>query len=133
MSRLLSSGLLAAALAVSGAAAASGEIYRWTDEDGVTHYSDTPPPSREHSTVKVAIAPPPTPVAEPKPEVETPKPPVTTNQSNCETARKNLETFASSARVEMDRDGDGKTEPLDETQRAAEIARNQELVKIYCQ
>jgi hypothetical protein len=135
MSRLLPSGLLAAALVFSGVAAASGEVYRWTDENGVTHYSDTPPPSREHVTVKVATAPRPAAPAEaPAPVAEAaPKPEVPTARSNCETARKNLETFATSTTVTMDLDGDGQMEPLDETRRAAEIARNQELVRIFCE
>lgn len=133
MSRLLPSGLLAAALALSGAAVASGEIYRWTDDNGVTHYSDTPPVSREHSTFKVASAPPvPVPLPATELAAEATKAPVTTNQSNCETARKNLETFANSTSVTMDRDGDGTAESLDEAQRATEIARNEELVEIYC-
>jgi hypothetical protein len=139
MSRLLPSGLLAVALAASGAAAASGEIYRWTDEQGVSHYSDTPPPNQEHVTVKVAVAAQPETDLDPDEPVETPAAPVApepklpTTLSNCETARKNLETFSGEARVVMDRDGDGKPEPLDETQRAAEIARNEELVRIFCE
>lgn len=134
MSRLLPSGLLAAALVFSGAVAASGEVYRWTDENGVTHYSDTPPPSREHVTVKVAAAPRPVAPAEATAAVDAaPKPTVPTAQSNCETARKNLETFATSTTVTMDLDGDGKMEPLDETRRATEIARNQELERLFCE
>ena len=136
MSRLLPYGLLAAALAASPIAWASGEVYRWTDENGVRHYSDSPPPGQAHDTVKVAST---ARSATAATEVEVPvaagEAPAAapTPLSNCEVARKNVETFSTAATITMDRDGDGTAEPLDPAQREAELARNLELVRIYCE
>lgn len=136
MSRLLPYGLLAAALAASPIVSATGEVYRWTDENGVRHYSDSPPPGQAHDTVKVAStarsAPPPSAAETPAAAGETPAA-APTPLSNCEVARKNVETFSSAATITMDRDGDGTAEPLDPAQRDAELARNVELVRIYCE
>lgn len=41
--------LLAGLLA---ATSVSAEVYRWTDENGVTHFSETPPPSHQQSEVQ---------------------------------------------------------------------------------
>lgn len=49
---LLSLGLL---LTVAGPATA-GTIYKWTDEDGVTHYSDNPPQGREYQKLEMDTA-----------------------------------------------------------------------------
>ncbi|MFW5969480.1 MAG: DUF4124 domain-containing protein [Halofilum sp. (in: g-proteobacteria)] len=43
---------VALGLSLSGPLAAEA-IYRWVDEDGVTHYSQQPPPSRDASRVRV--------------------------------------------------------------------------------
>lgn len=48
--------LVLAGLSVLAAAASAVEIYRWVDEDGVIHYSDSPHPGAE----KVELADPPT-------------------------------------------------------------------------
>lgn len=34
-----------------GATAADAEVYKWTDEDGVTHYTEQPPPDRGEASV----------------------------------------------------------------------------------
>lgn len=34
------------------AAALNAEVYRWTDENGVTHFSQTPPPSGDEAVVE---------------------------------------------------------------------------------
>ena len=48
--------LLFATLALAGAtldATAGGEVYRWTDEKGIAHYTDTPPASGKYERVNV--------------------------------------------------------------------------------
>lgn len=126
--------ILAVAAVLISSAQAANEVYKWTDEKGLVHYTDAPPEGHRYEKLNIgssgtqAEAPPP--VVE-KP-VEAPKAPKPVTQSNCEIARGNLDTFANSANVSMDNDGDGKPEALDATQRAKEVARNQELVKIYC-
>lgn len=37
--------------------AAAAEVYKWVDENGVVHYSETPPPDRTTETVEVPEAP----------------------------------------------------------------------------
>lgn len=140
MNRLVPPALLAAVLCAATAALASGEVYKWTDEKGQVHYSDTPPSGQVHSRVAVrgvrqssASAAAEAAAADADAAAAAPaKPAAPTPQSNCDIARRNLETFAKSSSVVMDSDGDGKPEPLDEATRAAELARNQDLVRIYC-
>jgi hypothetical protein len=140
MNRLAPLALLAALLCAGTAALAAGEIYKWTDAKGQVHYSDTPPPGQEHSRVAVrgvrqsiASAAADEAAAEAAAAAASPAKPVApTQQSNCDIAKRNLDTFAKSTSVVMDSDGDGKPEPLDEATRTAELARNQELVRIYC-
>ncbi|HET7796959.1 MAG TPA: DUF4124 domain-containing protein [Nevskia sp.] len=50
--RLLIPGILCACITAHAGA------YRWTDENGVTHYADAPPPKGQNSGAR-AIAPPP--------------------------------------------------------------------------
>lgn len=125
--------LAAAAVLISNAQAAT-EVYKWTDEKGLVHYTDAPPEGHQYeklnlgSSRTLSEAPPPTPEL----PVEVPKVPQPVTQSNCEIARKNLNTFATNENISMDNDGDGKPEALDAAQRAKEVTRNQELVKIYC-
>lgn len=50
--------LLMTATGVALLAAAAGnalaqQVYKWKDAKGVTHYSDTPPPARDHKQVQV--------------------------------------------------------------------------------
>ncbi len=48
---------LALLLALMTTATVQGEIYRWVDENGVTVYSEVPPPDGEADMVKTAPAP----------------------------------------------------------------------------
>lgn len=48
---------LALLLALMVSAMAQAEIYRWVDENGVTIYSEVPPPDGEADRVKIAPAP----------------------------------------------------------------------------
>ena len=126
--------LLLLVLGAAAPAAFAADVYKWTDEKGVVHYGDTPPEGSDATRVALREIRPaqedPAPAAAtPKPEE---KPVAPTNQSNCDIARRNLETLVKAPRVEMDSDGDGKPEPLSDEQRAAEQARNEDLVRIYC-
>ena len=128
-------GLAVVGLVCFAQSALAAGVYKWTDENGVAHYSDAPPEGKQYDKInvrgKVEIegaaeeAPAPAPVA-------TAAPAKPTNQSNCELARKNVATFKSDQGVLMDRDGDGTPEPLDDAARAAELARYEELVKLFC-
>ena len=47
--------ILAASLAMT--AVAHAEVYKWIDEDGNVHFSDTPPPKQETEEVRIDSAP----------------------------------------------------------------------------
>lgn len=51
--------LLASAIGIAADAAGAAEVYRWTDADGVVHYSDTEPDGREAETLVVRATTPP--------------------------------------------------------------------------
>ncbi len=43
---------------------AAERVYKWTDDDGVVHFSSTPPPNQKTERIKVKSAPPPQPSTE---------------------------------------------------------------------
>ena len=103
-------------------AAHAGEMYKWTDAQGRTHYSDKPPPGQLEG-VEQRELPKAADTAKPEPEPESPE---------CQLARKNLTTFQANPVVLMDTDGDGTPERIegDALQRLAERAKQQ--IATYC-
>lgn len=119
---------LAAALALAAAPAfaqQANEVYQWTDANGVTHYSQTPPArgSYEHRVINSAgTATTATPAAQAAPE-----------SPQCATARENIAMLEGGGDVEMDTDGDGTPDHvLDAAQRAAQLELARAAVKAYC-
>jgi hypothetical protein len=45
--------LIYAAIAIAIATPVAAQLYKWTDKDGKTHYSDTPPPGQETKSLSV--------------------------------------------------------------------------------
>lgn len=39
-------------LSILSSAASAGQLYKWVDENGNTHYGDTPPPQQEVKTIE---------------------------------------------------------------------------------
>lgn len=137
--------LLLAGAVASAPLAAADQVYKWTDENGVTHYSDSPPENRQYETKnfsgdkRVAVEPDPQPITDPAAAATSGQDPAAiaaaaqaAREQNCATARANLDTLRNAATVRMDTDGDGTPEILDQAQRdaQAEIARGQ--VETYC-
>lgn len=116
---------LGLALLAASAAAGAGNLYKWKDANGVTHYSEKPPEGRQYDTRRIdaraGVAPAETPEARPESDA-------------CTAARRNLEVLGGSGPVVMqDTDGDGKPDtPLDEGQRAAQKNLADAAVKAYC-
>ena len=122
--------VLAVALALAATPAlaqqTAGEVYKWTDASGVTHYSQTPPASGryEHRVITsngaVAAAP-----AEPGASpAENPQ---------CTTARANIVALQATGDVQFDADGDGTADSvLDAEQRASQLELAEAAVKAYC-
>jgi len=126
-------------LLIAGVSSAK-ELYRWTDENGVTHYSDSKPEGVEferRAVTEDSSAP----AAagktgdgteeDAKPEAAASKPKGPPSP-DCILARGNLEVLMSAPDVSVDVDGDGVPELLDNDARQAQIASHQQLVKDHC-
>lgn len=120
-------GLAILGLATLGPApAVAGEVYQWKDANGVTHYSETPPPKgtykqRSISSGGQAQAPMTTAAVAP------------VEDAQCTTARKNLALLQGKARLQVDTDGDGKPEtPMSESDRANQLELAQATLKANC-
>jgi hypothetical protein len=135
--------------------AAGQLLYRWKDDNGVTHYSDQPPTGRSYETRQIESAPAAAnddaadPGAtgpgqddeagnEPVDDTDPIEPPATdsvadaTPSAACLQVRANLRVFESSSAVSMDLDGDGVPEKLDDEARARELERTRELIGKHC-
>ncbi|OLI94990.1 DUF4124 domain-containing protein [Xanthomonas oryzae] len=121
----LSSGLCALLMLVSAAAGAT-DIYKWKDAKGVTHYTETPPPTGQRYEARqidarsgaAAVAAAPTAAPE---------------SADCLTARRNLELLSGKGDVSMAAGADGKPGAvLDQETRATQRNLADAAVKAYC-
>jgi Domain of unknown function (DUF4124) len=132
--------------AVSTAFAASGQVYKWTDTQGVVHYSDAPPPITQQNvqTVRVnggvstSAAAGPTDAGAPAPQQPAPTqvaqnaaPPVSDHARDCATARSNLELLQSKFQVSV-ADSAGKAVALDDKARQAQVADMNAQIAAFC-
>ena len=115
---------LAAALLALALPAAAGEVYQWKDANGVTHYSDSPPPNQgnvkgrqiQHKTGAPSLA-------QTKPS----------ESAECTTARNNLKQLQSNAPIGLDTDKDGKADAaFTPEQRAAQVKLAEASIGAYC-
>jgi hypothetical protein len=132
-----------AALLGTGSAAAE-QFYKWKDADGVTHYTNTPPPAGVQAD-KLAVKPAPL-AADPAAPTEsapadgssgTPADGRSTaaaaqRSAACATAQTTLNTLKSNAFVTMDKDGDGVSELLSPEEQNAQIGASEERVRTLC-
>ena len=110
--------LLAAALP----SAAQQRVYQWKDANGVTHYTDLPPP-QAHKTRDIDNRGSAT-------EIPTVK---LTESPQCLDARANVARLKGNQMVGVDTDGDGKADRnLSTQERAAQTDLNLAAVKAYC-
>lgn len=119
--------LAALALCLTVAAATQAQqVYQWKDKNGVTHYSDTPPPSQTVQNRRINQ------YGAPANETQPAGKPVENPQ--CTTARSNLQILATNTGViQQDTDGDGKPDAtLDDTSKANQRALAEAAVKAYC-
>ena len=118
------------------AAAAAETLYKWTDAEGITHYSDSPPPEdSDFEAREIRVDPAPPPIAE-APEAaataSTDAQATPTASENCTRVRANVETLERSEVVRMDLDGDGTSEALTDAQREQQLEIAQRQVEVYC-
>src|SRR4051812_21150389 len=123
---VLASCLLAAcllAVVAVGAQAQSQGVFKWKDAKGVTHYSDTPPPSGKYGNVEANAA---ARVAAPK-SAE----PV---DARCLTARTNIDRLKTGgANIGLDANHDGKPDaPLSDAQRADQLRLAEASARNFC-
>ncbi len=133
-------------LSVSGVAAA--EIYKWTDKQGVQHYSEQPPPGNQYEKIKPNYAPAPTPAAQPKSdpsagqravdperarqEREHKEEAARIGRQNCATVQQRLTDLESARRINF-QEADGSVKLLTEDERLAKIAETKRLIDEHCQ
>lgn len=125
--RLISS-LIASALVLGAAPAAfaSGEVYQWKDANGVTHYSQTPPPQGKFQSRSIYHR-------EPAAEGQAAAAGESAESPQCTTARKNIDLLMSGAKLQMDSDGDGKPDrDLSDTDREKQLQIAQTVSRVNC-
>lgn len=111
---------LIACLAFAAQAQSNG-VYKWKDAKGVTHYSDTPPPSGRYGSVVPDAAPP---KAAPPAKVD----------PRCATARSNIAQLkGANADIGLDANGDGKPDAaMTADQRAEQLRMAESAERSFC-
>lgn len=133
---------LVLALLVTVCPLAFGQAYKWKDAQGVTHYSDSPPPAgtkvEKIKTSGVVAAPagdatpvPAVPAAAAKPADAGTADNPANRAKLCEDLRKNKEILDKEPNVSMD-DGKGGKTQLDADGRKRQIETNQAQMTLYC-
>lgn len=142
--------ILMLVLAFSTCTALAGDLYKWTDANGVVHFSDTPPPTDTRNAAKVRVSkgvtadaddisavdaakeaaknPPPPPVA---PAAPPPPPAMVDTPENrarvCEQARANIELLQSKFQV-----ADPSGKPMDTATRQGMIEQAKQSAAGSC-
>lgn len=131
---------------VLSSTAMAGQIYKWVDAQGVTHFSEQPPQGQQANTVNTATPPPPTPEPKPAPtfkDIADPqqaaadakvKKEVAEQEAQrlkyCETQRNNLAQLENNPRVRVE-DG-GEMRRLGEDERQQRIADSKKAITENC-
>lgn len=119
---LVAVAVLVLSLASATALAEQQRVYQWKDANGVTHYTDTPPPQTHKSRDIDDRG---TPAEAPKAKVE--------ESRQCLDARANLQRLQGGQAVGIDTNGDGKADRnLTADERASQVELNHAAVKAYC-
>lgn len=126
--------LIAAGLSSSVAAQ---QVYKWVDQDGTVHFTDSPPEETvkaERVVLRGNISSTLTEVEQrgmSRDEIDllyTPQ----QRETACEQARANRTTLRNMPVVMKDKDGDGVPEELTDDEKAAEIQRAQAQIELLC-
>jgi hypothetical protein len=136
-------------LSATTAFAAQSQVYKWTDAQGVVHYSDAPPPTSQPNVQQVRVSGGDRPhavegdatadVPASKPADATPPdnataqaaPPENSHDKDCANARSNLELLQSKFQVSV-AGSDGKAVALDDKARQAQIADMNAQIATFC-
>ncbi|MCC5811579.1 MAG: DUF4124 domain-containing protein [Ectothiorhodospiraceae bacterium] len=141
--------ILAAALAMSAAVvvgtASAANIYRWTGEDGTTHYGSNPPPDVEAERIRGASPPPSGSAGDAGTQQRDASTGSVSRQEEradassgeqeleqeCARARQNLEILEDPAVRRVRTDG-GEVQPLTEERRQEMIEKNRQFLEDWC-
>ena len=113
-------------LLLASATASAGNLYKWTDANGVTQYSERPPTGQKYETRRVTSSG----ASIPEPAAS---PGAASEDARCLAAHQNLQLLNGSGPVMHDTDGDGKPDTqLDDSQRAAQRQLAESMSAVYC-
>jgi hypothetical protein len=135
-------------LSATTAFAAQSQVYKWTDAQGVVHYSDAPPPTSQPNVQQVRVSGGDRPHAvegDATADVPASKPadaisdnataqaatPENSHDKDCANARSNLELLQSKFQVSV-AGSDGKAVALDDKARQAQIADMNAQIATFC-
>lgn len=122
-------------------ALAQSTVYKWTDERGVTQYTQSPPAgSRNFETVRMGSSgqqrsaePAQDPAGAAQAAATAPQTPADQErQEYCDAARRNLSALESEVDVHLESADGGEPTPLDAGQRAEQIEIAQRQVTMFC-
>lgn len=132
-----------ACIAAGAFAADKQQVYKWTDANGVVHFSDAPPPSDTKNVQSVRLvggtsAETPAADANAAPADDKTKPATAvaadsadSRAKDCEQAKRNLALLQSNYSV-SELGPDGKVKPIDDKERAGRIAGVNERIAQVC-
>lgn len=135
--------LMVVSIAFASNALAQNTVYKWTDERGVTQYTQTPPAgTRNYETVRMGSsgqqrsaeqAQEPVGFGQAEAEATAPQTPADhERQEYCDAARRNLVALESEVEVHLEAADGGEPSPLDAGQRAEQIEIAQRQVTLFC-
>lgn len=145
---MLKNGLLLAMLmAMSLPSVQATTIYKWVDKNGVTHFSQDPPPTENQTTEQLdaaklepqklgSVAP--TVTAEPAPTATNPSVENITARnaeqakSICEQAKFQLDVLNTHRRLQRQDEATGQIIEMSEEERQQQIATQQQRIKLFC-
>lgn len=131
--------LMLSMLTFSGVGQAAEKIYRWVDDEGVTHFTAHPPKNRESELVRVQTG-----RSDPvkKPEATPESQSANTNQGDpatqqsrddayrCSIAQENLRVLQTSARVQVQENGEIRY--LDEEEKRERTEQARQIINESC-
>lgn len=109
-------------------------MYKWTDENGQVHYSQTKPPAQKADTMKIKDSKPAQAKQtqkkdQPEKFQDENNPAEQARKKNCEIAKLNLATYQNSKRVKRP---DGTVVELDDNLRQSKIKEAQAMIEQNC-
>ena len=125
--------IFSAALLVAGAVALAQPVYKWTDDKGQVHYSETPPP-QDATQVKVPTGGPASAPAAPAEAKSDAAPPAAgtpeARQKRCEFEKRQLKVF--DGPVVLYKNEKGEEVKMDEAKKEASKKLVEDSIKKYC-